>query len=480
MSSSTITRPVPDPSAEAEVRRDVAELVRRGRAAQARFEAFDQARVDAVVAAVAWAIYEPGRARSLATTAIRDTGLGRLEDKVIKNQRKTIGTLQDLTGALSVGVIGEDPARGITEYAKPVGVVAAVCPSTNPSATPANKTMMVLKGRNAVILSPSPKGASTLAELVGYIHAELDKVGAPRDLVQFLEKPSKAHTYELMRQCDLSVVTGSQKNVQAAYSSGKPAIGVGVGNAPVIVDATADVPGAAAKIKSSKVFDYATSCSSENSAHIHDSVYDATIAALESEGGYLLSPQQKQSLQSAMWVDGKLNPKVMAQSPATIASMAGLSDVRAQQAEFFMVEEDGFGPQSPFSGEKLSVVLTVYRFSDLDDALARIQNILDFQGAGHSCGIHTADEQRARHVAERLRVARVLVNQAHCFGTGGGFDNGLGFTLTMGAGTWAGNSISDNLSYRNFLNITRLARVIPPRIPTEDEVFGTYFATYGR
>lgn len=479
MTTSTITRSTGDTS-EADVRRDVAELVRRARAAQTMFETFDQARVDAVVAAVAWAIYEPGRARSLAITAVRDTGLGRLEDKVVKNQRKTIGTLRDLTGALSVGVIGEDPQRGITEYAKPVGVVAAVCPSTNPSATPANKTMMVLKGRNAVILSPSPKGASTLAELVGYIHAELDKVGAPRDLVQFLEIPTKAHTYELMRQCDLSVVTGSQKNVQAAYGSGKPAIGVGVGNAPVIVDASADVADAAAKIKSSKIFDYATSCSSENSLHVHDSVYNATIAALESEGGYLLSAMQKQSLQSVLWVDGKLNPHVIAQPPATIASMAGLSDVRAQQAEFFMVEEDGFGPQHPFSGEKLSVVLTVYRFSDLDHALGRIQNILDFQGAGHSCGIHTADEGRARHVAERLRVARVLVNQAHCFGTGGGFDNGLGFTLTMGAGTWAGNSISDNLSYRNFLNITRLARVIPPRIPTEDEMFGTYFASYGK
>ena len=181
MTTHTITKTVLGATPEDEVRSDVAELVRRARAAQAIFEAFDQARVDAVVAAVAWAIYEPDRALSLATTAVRDTGLGRLEDKVIKNQRKTIGTLRDLTGAPSVGVISEDHERGITEYAKPVGVVAAVCPSTNPAATPANKTMMALKGRNAVILSPSPKGASTLAELVGYMHAELDKVGsAPR------------------------------------------------------------------------------------------------------------------------------------------------------------------------------------------------------------------------------------------------------------------------------------------------------------
>lgn len=480
MTTSTITQAGPASPSEADVSDDIERLVYRARKAQAVFEGFDQAKVDAVVAAVAWAIYEPVRALSLATTAVRDTGLGRLEDKVIKNQRKTIGTLGDLTGALSVGVISEDPEAGITEYAKPVGVVAAVCPSTNPAATPANKTMMILKGRNAVILSPSPKGASTLAELVGYIHLELDKVGAPRDLVQFLAKPSKLHTYELMRQCDLSVVTGSQKNVKAAYSSGKPAIGVGVGNAPVIVDASADVQDAAAKIKSSKTFDYATSCSSENSLHIHDDVYDTTISALESQGGYLLNPEQKRNLQSVMWVGGALSPQVTAQPPAAIARLAGLTDARALQAEFFMVEEEDFGPQSPFSGEKLSVVLTVYRFTDLGRALDRIQGILDFQGAGHSCGIYTDDESRARHVAERLRVARVLVNQAHCFGTGGGFDNGLGFTLTMGAGTWAGNSISDNLSYRNFLNITRLARVIPAREPTTDELFGTYFTTYGK
>lgn len=480
MTTSTITQTRSAVPSEAEVTSDIAQLVHRARKAQAIFEGFDQAAVDAVVAGVAWAIYEPQRALSLATTAVRDTGLGRLEDKVTKNQRKTIGTLGDLTGAPSVGVISDDPETGITEYAKPVGVVAAVCPSTNPAATPANKTMMVLKGRNAVILSPSPKGASTLAELVGYIHRELDKVGAPRDLVQFLEKPSKLHTYELMRQCDLSVVTGSQKNVKAAYSSGKPAIGVGVGNAPVIVDASADVSDAAAKIKSSKTFDYATSCSSENSLHIHEDVYGSTISALEAQGGYLLSAEQKVALESIMWVDGSLSSQVTAQPPAVIARLAGLTDAQAMTAEFFMVEEEGFGPGSPFSGEKLSVVLTVYRFSDLDRAIDRIQGILDFQGAGHSCGIYTAHESHARRVAERLKVARVLVNQAHCFGTGGGFDNGLGFTLTMGAGTWAGNSISDNLSYRNFLNITRLARVIPARIPTTDELFGTYFTTYGK
>jgi sulfoacetaldehyde dehydrogenase len=377
-------------------------------------------------------------------------------------------------------VVAEDEALGITEYAKPMGVVAAVCPSTNPAATPANKAMMALKGRNAIVISPSPKGSSTCALLVEYVHEQLDKVGAPRDLVQFIDAPTKALTYELMRQCDFVVVTGSQKNVAAAYSSGTPAIGVGVGNAPVIIDQDADLGAAAAKIRLSKTFDYATSCSSENSLHIHAAVYDDALRALEAEGGYLLTPAEKRRLQDVMWVDGRLSAAVSAQAPEKIAALAGLDSPAARRASFFMVEEDGYGPGHPFSGEKLSVVLAVYRFDDLDSGLQRIQALLDHQGAGHSCGIHTNTEEHARRVASVLRVARVLVNQAHCFGTGGGFDNGLGFTLTMGAGTWAGNSISDNLSYRHFLNITRLARVIPPREPTEDELWGTYFERYGR
>lgn len=452
----------------------VAEWVRRARTAQAEFKQWAQADVDKVVTAVAWAIYEPSRARSLAMTAVRDTGLGNVEDKVAKNRRKTLGTLRDLIGAPSVGVFTVQPELGIVEYAKPVGVVAAVCPSTNPAATPANKAMMILKGRNAVILSPSPKGASTCRELVQYIHEELAKIGAPRDLVQFVPQPTKDLTYELMRQCDKSVVTGSQKNVKAAYSSGKPAIGVGMGNAPVIVDETADIADAAAKVRLSKTFDYATSCSSENSLHVHEKVYDRTLTALEREGGYVLDPDEKRALQSVMWVDGRLSAEITAQAPSRIAEVAGLTSDGARNADFFIIEEDGVGEGHPFSGEKLSVVLAVYRYRDLGTCIDRIQRLLQYQGAGHSCGIHTTDESKAREVAERLDVARVLVNQAHCMGTGGGFDNGLGFTLTMGAGTWAGNSMTENLSYRDFLNITRLSTVIPTCTPSEDDLFGNY------
>ncbi len=462
------------------VRVAVSEMVKRARCAQAVIEEHNQAETDDLVRAVAWAIHRPDRAEELARIAVATTGFGNVADKINKNQRKTKGTLRDLLADRSVGIIRDDVESGITEYAKPVGVVGAVVPSTNPVATPANNAMMALKARNAIIISPSPKGVSSCARLVEFIHQELAKVGAPADLIQYIAQPSKAAAFELMRQVDLVVVTGSLKNVRAAYASGTPALGVGQGNAAVVVDETADLIQAAIKIRRSKTFDYGTSCSSENSVHIHESVYDQALDALSAEGGYLLTQEEKERLASVMWQTGRLNAHLIAQAPDVIAVKADLDQPEARQARFFMVAEDGVGPDHPFSGEKLSVVLAVYKYQDFDAALDRIQKIYDYQGAGHSAGIHTTDEDRARYMAERLKVARVLVNQAHSFGNGGAFDNGLNFTLTMGAGTWAGNSFSDNLSYRHFMNITRLVRTIPSREPSDADLFGEYWKRFGR
>ena len=458
----------------------VAGLVERARNAQREFEAYTQEQVDEVVTGVAWACYAPENAEALARLAVETTGMGRVEDKIAKNRRKTMGTLRDLLAAKTVGVIREDPEQGITEIAKPVGVVGAIVGSTNPAATPVNKAMMALKGGNAIIIAPSPKGLATCEVVVELIHRELTKLGAPLDLVQHLPAPiSKESSGELMRQCDLVVATGSASNVRAAYSSGTPAIGVGGGNVPVIIDASADLADAADKIKRSKVFDYATSCSSENSVLIDASIYDQAIEALRREGGYLLSAAETERLRAVMWPEGKLSPAVIAQPPEKLAAAAELEGENAGRAEFLMVEETGVGPDHPFSGEKLSVVLTVYRYDTFDEAIELTQRILDHQGAGHSCGIHTNDSEHTERLADAIRVARVLENQSHCFANGGSFDNGLNFTLTMGCGTWAGNSISENLSYKHFLNVTRLVRRIPPREPTEEELFGRYLAAHG-
>ena len=466
------------PRSEAQQR--VGELIVRARAAQREYERCDQQQVDEAVVAAGWAIMEPGRNRALAELAVRDTGLGDVEDKVTKNHRKTLGLLRDLKGVNSVGVIAEYPERGIVEIARPAGVVAAITPSTNPAATPANKVINALKCRNAVIVAPSPKGWSTCNALVGYIHAELSKLALPADLVQCLPAPvTKETTQELMRQADLVVATGSQSNIRAAYTCGTPAFGVGAGNVASIIDSSADLAAAAAAIAASKTFDNATSCSSENSVVIVEDVFAGAIAALQAAGGVVLDAEQKARLQATMWPGGKLAAAITAQKARRIAELAGLHGERFQSARFLLVDETGVGPDFPFSGEKLSPVLTVYRVRDFDAACATVAAIYAFQGAGHSVGIHGTNDEHILRLGLELPVSRVIVNQAHCFATGGAFDNGLPFSLSMGCGTWGRNNFSGNLGWRQYMNVTRISRTIAARIPTEAEIFGDYWAKRG-
>jgi sulfoacetaldehyde dehydrogenase len=415
----------------------------------------------------------------LAELAVADTHLGNVADKIVKNQRKTFGTLRDLLRAKSVGIIEEDRAKGIVKYAKPMGVVAALTPSTNPAATPVNKAMMALKARNAIVIAPSPLGYETTKLTVDFMRSALEAIGLPADLVQILPPPiTKDVTDALMKAADLVVVTGSQDNVRRAAMSGTPAIGVGAGNVPVIIDETADLADAARKVSASKIFDNSTSCSSENAVVILDTVYDKAIAALKDVGGYLCTGQEKAAVQQALWHNDKLNRNLIARDAKILARAFGLP-AEAERADFFMVEETGTGKAHPFSGEKLSLVLTVYRAKDFAAAKEQVRAILDYQGKGHSCGIHTKNMAHARELAEDLDVARVLVNFAHTFGNGGGFDSGLGFTLSMGCGSWQKNSISENLSYRHFLNITHLVTVIPEDKPSEEELFGPHWTKYG-
>jgi sulfoacetaldehyde dehydrogenase len=467
---------VPDPQAAVEA------LIARARAAQEIADRWTQDEADEAAVAAGWAIVEPARNRALAELAVRDTGLGNVADKIEKNRRKTLGLLRDLQGARSVGVIVDDPARGLIEIARPVGVVAAITPSTNPAATPANNIINALKGRNAIVVAPSPKGHSTLELLLSYVHAELARIGAPRDLVQALPAPvTRERTLDLMRRADLVVATGSATNVRAAYASGTPAIGVGVGNVAVIVDETADVADAAAKIARSKTFDNATSCSSENSVIAVDAIADALAAALAAQGGVLLDAEETGALAHAMFEEGKLSPDVIAQDASTIAGVAGLIRPEMQAARFLIVEQTGVGDGHAFSAEKLSPVLAFYRARDFPAAVTRARELLQFQGAGHSLGLHTRATDRARELGLTLPVCRVIVNQAHCFATGGSFDNALPFSLSMGCGTWGRNSISDNLGYRHFLNITRVVQPLAPEAvhePTDDELFGRYRAKY--
>ena len=459
----------------------VKKIVSQARAAQAKFETATQEVVDELITGLAWAIIEPVTNRSLAKQAVLETGLGNVEDKIIKNQRKTLGLLRDLKNAISCGIIREIPEQGLVEIARPVGLVGAVTPSTNPIATPLNKTLNALKGRNAIILAPSPKGEAVCQRVVDLLQNVLRSSGLPENLIQKLPTPvSKEATHELMQLVDLIVVTGSQNNVRASYSSGTPAIGVGAGNVSTLIDETADLVSAAKKISASKSFDNATSCSSENSIVILDEVYEKAIAALKNEGGTMLSQEEKHNLQNALWTQGRLNPELIAKSAIEIAGVIGLQRPQINKLKMLMVEETETGSEYPFSGEKLCPVLTVYRAENFEDACQQVKKIYEFQGKGHSVGLHSKDESRPLEMGLSLPACRVIVNQSHCFATGGSFDNGLPFSLSMGCGTWGGNSISENLNYLHYLNIVRVVRPIPPTEPSLEDIFGEYWDKHGR
>ncbi len=474
-----------DAPATADVSPDEAmidDLVARARTAQLAFENdADQTRYDRAALAIGWAIMQPERNAEMAALAVKVTGLGNVEDKITKNHRKTLGLLRDIQGAVTCGVLSENAASGITEIARPKGVVGAVVPSTNPVATPANNAINAVKCGNAIILAPSPKGIQACEMLLGHIHAEFDRIGVPRDLVQMVPAPaSKIKTQRLMETVDLLVVTGSQDNVRRAYSSGTPALGVGAGNVTVIVDETADLQQAAQKIAASKTFDNSTSCSSENSIIVLDAVFEAFMASLHEAGGRYLAAAEDEKLKASLFGGGGLNRHLLAQDIDKVIGIAELTVIEPQSARFLVIDGDGIGAEYPESGEKLSLVTTLYRAKDFDDAKSIASRILSHQGAGHSIGIHTADDARARALGHSLPTCRVIVNQAHCFATGGSFDNGMPFSLSMGCGSWGGNSIDDNLNYKHFMNVTKIVRTIPVNEPSLDAIFGDYWQAAGK
>jgi len=455
-------------------------VMARARSAQKAYETdANQERYDRAAQAAAWAIMEPSRNRALAELAVETTGLGNVPDKIIKNHRKTLGLMRDIRGVKTHGVISDDPATGITEIARPVGVLGAVVPSTNPAATPANNIINALKCGNAVVVAPSPKGVASCELLLQYIHAEFEKLGLDPDLVQMIPAPgSKAKTQAMMELSDRVICTGSQNNVQRAQTCGTPAVAVGAGNVTVIVDETADLQAAAAKITASKTFDNATSCSSENAMIVVDAVYDDFVAALAAEGGALV--RDEATIVSRLWPDGHLNRSVIAQDADRMIEALGMTGQVPADTRFLAVETSGIGAEHPLSGEKLSRVAALYRAKDYAEAQAIAERILTYQGAGHSIGIHTADDARAVALGAAMPTCRVIVNQAHTFATGGSFNNGMPFSLSMGCGSWGGNAIDDNLHWKHFLQTTKVIREIPPNEPSVDEIFSDYWADAGK
>ncbi len=460
---------------------EIGALVERARLAQAGIEHYTQAQVDALTTAIAWSVVRQDRAETLARLAVDEGGFGNYPDKVVKIRNRLMGTLADMAGVRTVGVVEESPEKGLIKIAKPVGVVAALIPTTGPDATPPLKALLALKGRNAIIVAAHPRTQRTSALVVDFMRSACEQVGAPADLIQLIEKPSLAKTQELMRQADLIVATGGEAMVKAAYSSGTPAYGVGVGNSVHVVDETADLQDAAKCIAVAKTFDYATSCLADNAVVAAAPVYDALKNLLVEQGGHVCSAEEKRRLQVVMWPKpGVPIPalEVIARSAGEIAALAGIAV--AEGCRFLIVEESGTGPEHPFSGEKLSVVLALYRYEGgIGHAVEQINRITDYQGHGHTCGIHTRNDDHVMALAMGTHTARVMVNQNLNEGAGSP-RNSLPYTLSLSCGTWGGNITTENVNARHFVNLTWVSRPVKPRVINEEALFREHWQKHGQ
>ena len=459
-------------TADTEAALEIAHLMQKARAAQKQIENYTQEQVDELIRAMVWSCAQPGIAEDIARHTLEETQLGDYNGKFAKIFTKTRAALMDIIDDKSVGVIEEDRERNIIKIAKPVGVIGALAPSTNPEATPVIKSINAVKGRNAIVIAPHPRARFTNKLIIDRMRAAIEKMGAPADLVQGIEIPTLEKTEELMKQCDLILATGGPAMVRAAYSSGTPALGVGAGNAVITVDDTADLDDAAEKIRISKTLDLAASCSADNSVIAFESIYDQLVEKLVAQGGYVVSPQEADKIAAVLWEDGHLNPKSVVQRPQVLCKMAGVEI--PEDRLFMIVPEEGVGPQNPFSGEKLSAIMAFYKVRDIEEATRLTNSIQEYQGMGHSCGIYSQNDDNILTLASGTKTSRVMVNQPQAPSNSGNLWNGMRQTFSLGCGTWGGNSTNENINWRHLINVTWVSKPLatPKVLPPDSELFG--------
>jgi sulfoacetaldehyde dehydrogenase len=460
---------------------EIATYIQKARSAQKQIANYSQNQVNKLVTAVCWAIVRQDHAEQLAKLAVDEGGFGNYNDKVSKTRNRCMGILRDMQDVKTVGIVEEIPEKGLIKIAKPVGVIAALIPTTGPDATPPLKTLLALKGRNAIIVAAHPRTQKTTELTVKFMREACEQVGAPADLVQVIEKPSLSKTQQLMQQADLIIATGGAGMVKAAYSSGTPAYGVGVGNAVHVVDETGDLDDAANMIAVAKKFDYATSCLADNAVVVHESVYDDLVKRLQNLGAHLCKNEEKARLQKLMWPDPENHiPSldVIAKPATHIAKLAGINV--PDECGFLVVEENGMGPDFPFSGEKLSPVLALYKYSGvIENAISQVNAITEYQGQGHTCGIHTSNDVHALALAMKTKTGRVMINQSLNEGAGS-IRNGMPYTLSLSCGTWGKNITTENVNARHMINLTWVSRPIKPRVLDENQLFESHWQAYGR
>ncbi len=444
--------------------------IERARVAQAEFEKMSQEQADKAVQAIARVVYD--NAQYLAEFAVEETGMGNVEDKIAKNKQKAGIVWNNLKNKKSRGIIDTDEVTGITKVAKPVGVVAAITPCTNPIVTPMSNAMFALKAGNAIVFTPHHKAIKCSTRTVEMMNEALAKLGMPENLIQILGEQNRENTRNLISTADVVVATGGGGMVKAAYSSGKPALGVGAGNVQCIIDKGYDLKEAVPKIIKGRTYDYGIICSAEQSAICHESDFEAMLEEFEAGGAYIVRDSEElERIRGALFADGKANRHSVGQSCAKVAELAGIempADIR-----IIVAVADGTGATDSLGGEKMAPVLSAYAYKDLDDGIRIAAENLERDGKGHSVAFHSDDEDNIAKVAENLCVSRFVINQCSANSAGGSYFNGLNPTNTLGCGSWGNNSISENLNYTHLMNVSRIARFKPDNhVPTDEELWG--------
>ena len=451
-------------------------MIARAREAMAEIEGYDQPQLDRLCQSIGWFSSNETTFTRLAQLGVDESGIGDRNGRPGK-RFKIHGVLRDALRQKSVGLVEALPEKGIAKYAKPAGVIASLIPMTNPALTPPVTGIYAAKARDAVIFSPHPRTRETTAQMVAVMRQACKAVGAPENLFQAIEDPSIPRTNHLMASCDLTLATGGQPMVKAAYSSGRPAYGVGAGNSSIVIDETADIEIAANNTKTSKISDFGSGCSADGNVIIARSIYQKMLSALEAEGGYLCNEQQKQALANVMWDErGNRTFPTIACSPQQLAKEAGF-EVPGDRL-FLMVENQGqIGKEHVFSREKLTTLMALYHFGEFDEALDIVSQIYETGGKGHSCGIYSHNDDHIDALARVAPVSRMMVRQPQSKANAGAFTNGMPMTSSLGCGIWGGNITNENVSLKHFMNYTWVSRPIAEDRPSQEELFGEF---YGR
>lgn len=449
-------------------------LFERAAVAQKILETYDQERVDRLCQAVAWAVTNKKTFEKLVTMSIEESGLGDPVTRMGKRM-KIRGILRDALRQKSVGIIEELPEKGIVKYAKPVGIIGSLVPTTNPDLTPGGQAVYAIKARDAVIFSPHPRSKKTTFETVRIMREALEKEGAPADILQCITLPSIPMTQEMMSRADLVIATGGRPMVHSAYSSGTPAYGSGAGNATMIYDETADVKEACHNTMLSKTSDYGSGCSADGNIVVHESIYEAVLEQLQAEGGYFANEEQRAALKKVMWdEEGHRLADTVAIAPQKLAEAAGFTI--PSDRKFIFVLGDGIGREHMFCQEKLTTLLAVHKYEgEFENALDMMRGIYNTGGKGHSVGIYSFNDEHIHRLGLAAPVSRIMVRQPQSKANAGSATNGMPMTSSLGCGTWGGNIVSENICLKHYMNTTWVSRPIAADMPSPEELFGDFY-----